>query len=170
MGTFVPAQSFDNELNPVKGWPSPYGLDKSAPIASGSPGAGILKGMCVSLDVNGNFIRGCPNGSMPMFAFPNGSDFDVSSDFGNISGGHLVALVATGAFELQTTEFLGAGLTPNVPLTTELSDAPNIGRLKATTIGSTDMIVGIVSVAAPFKNDHGKMFLQFWPCFLPHRG
>lgn len=167
MGTTVPAQMFDHELNAVKGWPSPYGLDKSGPIAAGQ--SGILKGMCVSLDVNGNFIRGCPNGSMPIFAFPNQSDFDVDSDVGNISGGHLMGLVAAGSFELQTTEFVGAGFAPNVPLTSEQSVALDIGRLKVTTLNSTDMIVGVVSAVGPFKNEFGKQFLQFWPVYMPKR-
>ena len=178
-GTTVPAQMFNHELNAVKGWPSPYGLDKSGPIDPAT--TGILKGMCCSLNSSGNFIRGCPNGAMPIFAIPNQSDFDVDSDYGNISGGNLMGLVAVGSFELQTTEYSGTGFGPNIPLISPATQtsatvgantgSTGPGLLVATVIGNaTDTIVGICSTLAPFTNEFGKLFLQFWPVFIPKRG
>ncbi len=163
-GTITPPQMFDHELNPVKGWPSPYGLDKSGPFASDAEQAAIKAGMVVQLDATGKFTRGCANGAMPIFAFPNGLDFDVASDKGNISGGNLVGLVATGGYELETTEISGAGFAPNVPLTPDATT----GLVKATTIGSADMVVGVCS-GETFTNEFKKTFLRFWPVYMPKR-
>jgi len=166
-GTTVPAQMYDHELNPVKGWPSPYALDKSAEIASGV--LGILAGMCISLDAgSGKWKRGCLNGEMPCFAFQNQGDFDVASDVGNISGGNLTGLVATGGYELETTEYTGSGFTVQIPLTAENTPGGNQGKLKATTIGGTDMIVGICN-RGPVVNEFGKNMIRFWPVYLPKR-
>lgn len=166
-GTNVPAQMFDHELNPVKGWPSPYALDKSAEIATGV--TGILKGMCISLEVaSGKWKRGCLNGEMPCFAFPQQGDFDVDSDVGNISGGVLTGLVATGGYELETTEYTGQGFGVNIPLTAENTPGATQGKLKPTTIGSTDMIVGVCN-RGPAVNEFGKNMVRFWPVYLPSR-
>jgi hypothetical protein len=166
-GTLVPAQSFDHELNPVKGWPSPYALDKSAPAGSGV--TGIAPGMVVSLNSVEKWKRGCANGEMPCFAFPGQNDFDVNGDVGNIIGNNLMALVATGGYELESTEYMGAGFGVNVPLTAHNTADADQGKLKVTTLGSSDMIVGICSKAAPFMNDFRKNVLRFWPVFLPKR-
>ena len=37
-GTIVPGQMFDQELNGVKGWPSPYALDKGVEFTPGQFG------------------------------------------------------------------------------------------------------------------------------------
>jgi hypothetical protein len=162
---------FDHELNAVKGWPSPYALDKSGPMASGEETL-IKAGMVVSLDGTGKFVRGCPNGAMPIFAFPNGGDYDVNSDVGNISGGTLVGLVATGAYELETTEFVGQGFDPNVALTP--ATGGDLGKVAPSDVCGTDMIVGVCSsapFASEFKHQGGAaiMFVRFWPVYLPSR-
>jgi hypothetical protein len=165
-GTIVPAQSFDHELNALKGWPSPYGLDKSAQAGAGV--TGIKAGMVISLNSLEKFKRGCINGEMPIFAFPNQTDFDVDGDRGNIIGGNVMGLVATGGYEFESTEYMGAGFAPNVPLMAHNTADADQGKLKITTLGSSEMIVGICS-KAPYLNDHGKNFLRFWPVFLPKR-
>jgi hypothetical protein len=158
---------YDHELNPVKGWgANMHAVDKHAEIASGVEG--IYAGMCLSLDANGKWVRGCANGAMPGFAFPNQGDFDVSSDVGNISGGNLVCLMAAGAYELESTEFVGSGFAPNVPLTAENVAGDDQGKLKVTTIGSTDMVVGVCS-AEVFQNEWRKNMVRFWPVYLPSR-
>lgn len=167
-GTLTPAQAYDHELNPVKGWPAINALDKHADIADGV--TGIIAGMCVSLDANGKYQRGCANGAMPLFAFQSQNDFDVNSDVGNLSGGVLMALVATGGYELESTEFTGVSFTPNAVLTAENVAGANQGKLKVTTIGhATDMVVGVVSDEGPLTNDHGKTVVRFWPVYMPQR-
>jgi len=171
-GTITPAQMFDHTLDARKGWPSPYALDKSKEIASGE--TGILSGMVVHIDPTTDKIkRGCPfNASwaaMPIFAFPNQHDFDVSSDVGNISGGVLVGLVGVGAYELESTEYTGVGYNPNIPLTVDNTPGATLGKLVATTLNSTDLVVGIVSDKGPLTNENKKTYIRFWPVYLPSR-
>jgi hypothetical protein len=75
--------------------------------------------------------------------------------------------MAAGAFELETTEIVGTGFAPNVPLTSELS-GDDAGKLKVTTINSTDNVVGVCS-ATTFTNEWRKTFMRFWPVYLPSR-
>ena len=166
-GTLTPGQMFDHELNEKKGWPSPYAVDYSAEYASGVTGA--KAGSVVSLDANGQLVRGLnSNGAMAIFLLQNQSDFDVSSDVGNISGGVGSGLVACGAYELQTTEFVTDTYAPNDALTVEnsaLSD--DYGKLKKGTV-YTDPIVGVVS-SGQSDSEHNATtkLLSFWPVWLP---
>ena len=171
-GTYTPAQMFDHTLDARKGWPSPYALDKSKEIATGE--TGIVSGMVVYIDpVTDKIKRGCPwtgsVASMPLFAFPGQNHFDVMSDVGNISGGVLTGLVATGAYELETTEFTGVGFNPNVPLTVSNALDATLGQLMATTLDSTDLVVGVVSDKGPITNEYKKQIVRFWPVYLPYR-
>jgi hypothetical protein len=171
-GTVTPAQMFDHTLDARKGWPSPYALDKSKEIATGE--TGILSGMVVHIDPTTDKIkRGCPYSNswagMPIFAFPNQTDFDVSSDVGNISGGVLVGLVGVGAYELESTEYLSTGYNPNIPLTVENAAGDDLGKLKVTTLDSGELVVGIVSDKGPLTNEYKKTYVRFWPVYLPYR-
>ena len=165
-GTFTPAQMYDHELNPRKGWPSPYAVDYSAAYASGT--TGVAAGMCCSLDANGNFVRGgITAAQMAVFIFQNQTDFDVLSDVGNIAGGVGSGLVACGAYELQTTEFVAGTYPPNTPLTVVNAVGVTQGQL---TIGVpyTDPIVGVVSSGQSDSEHNADIkFLAFWPVYLP---
>lgn len=164
-GTNVPAQMFDFELNQKKGWPSPYAVDYHAAYKSGE--TGVKAGMVVSLDANGEFVRGMNStGAMAIFALQNQADFDVASDVGNVAGGVGSGLVACGAYELQTTEFVTDAYSPNDPLTVESVGADN-GKLKKGTL-YTDPIVGVVS-AGQSDSEHNATIklLAFWPVWLP---
>ena len=50
-----PAQMFDHELNPVKGWPSPYAVDKSLDLDGATS---CNRGMVMSINNNGKFVVG----------------------------------------------------------------------------------------------------------------
>ena len=165
-GTNVPGQMYDHELNVKKGWPSPYAVDYAAEYADGV--SGVNAGMVVSLDANGKFVRGLnADGAMAIFALQNQSDFDVLSDLGNISGGVGSGLVAAGAYELQTTEFIAGDYEPNDPLTVEDTVAADIGKLKVGTL-YTDPIVGVVSAGQTDSEHNASIkFLAFWPVWLP---
>jgi hypothetical protein len=117
-----------------------------------------------------DFILGVVNGYMPLFTFPGEKDFDANSDVGNISGGWLNTLVATGGYELETTEFVAGGTyDPQTSLTG--ATGADIGKLRPTTHGwcGHAMIVGVVSEPGPRTNDHGKDVIRFWPVFCPNR-
>ena len=166
-GTYTPGQMFDFELNQKKGWPSPYAVDYAAAYASGVSGA--QAGSVISLDANGEFVRGLSeDGAMAVFLLQNQTDFDVRSDVGNISGGVASGLVACGAYELQTTEFVAAVYAPNDRLTVENDDtSDDYGKLVAG-VEYTDPIVGIVSAGqTDSEHDASIKLLAFWPVWLP---
>jgi hypothetical protein len=156
---------YDHELNAKKGWPSPYAVDYSAEYADGE--TGVNAGMVISLDSNGEFVRGLSgDGAMAIFALQNQSDFDVLADIGNISGGVGSGLVAAGAYELQSTEFVTDTYAPNDPLTVESAGADD-GKLKKGTLYADD-IVGLVSAGQTDSEHNASIkFLAFWPVFLP---
>ena len=170
--TIDPGQMFDHELNPVKGWFEMAALDKSAPYdQSSSPltdeALTVKAGMVISLHATTKQMRlGLTQvGAMPIFVFQNATDFDVSSDRGNIAGGNAGGLVATGGYELETTEFVADTYAPNDPLTVESAGADK-GKVKKASALYAEDVVGIVSDGQR-KNEHGKQFLKFWPVYLP---
>jgi hypothetical protein len=167
-GTIVPPQMFDHECNVLKGWWHPHALDKSAPLASGEL---VNAGSVVYLDMNGEFRLGLPENSMPMFAWPNSADFDVSADVGNIQSQNMMALPCTGPYELQTTEFDDRYVYhPNDHLA--VWDTQKTGYAAAykgkVFVGNpyTDTICGVVSKGATV-NDFGKQFVSLWTYYLP---
>lgn len=164
-GTYTPAQMYDHELNVKKGWPSPYAVDYSAQYADGE--SGVNAGMVISLDSNGEFVKGLSAaGAMPIFAIQNMSDYDVLSDVGNMAGGVGSGLVAAGAYELQSTEFVTDTYAPNDPLTVEAA-GDDKGKLKKGALYTND-IVGIVSAGQTDSEHNANIkFLAFWPVYLP---
>lgn len=165
-GTIVPAQMFDHMLDPKKGWPSPYALDKAAAPDTGV--TGINAGTGVSLSAStGLLVKGLGvAGAMPMWAFQGQNEFDVNGDVGNIISGVVNCLVATGAYELETTEYSGVSFAVQDPLTLNGS-----GQVVAAAGGitGTDDICGIVSTAGPLTNAYGKQTVRFWPVYMPSR-
>ena len=122
----APAQMFDRRLNPVKGWPSPYALDKAKELTEGDY---TKAGMVMHIDpVTNKFKRGLPGRQMPIYAWCAEGAFDAAgvddgniSNFGNMKG--LSGLVATGAYEVETTEYVsGQSYPPNQPL--KVQDLP----------------------------------------------
>jgi len=166
MGNITPAQMFDHELNPIKGWWDMHALDKRVQI--GTNAVEVQKGMVGYIDPStSTFLLGVVNGYMPLFTFPGENSFDANSDVGNISGGWLNCLVATGGYELETTEFVsGPTYDPQTPLTG--AAAADVGKVTPSAgWAGGDMIVGIVSDQGPRTNDHGKDVIRFWPVFAP---
>ena len=165
----TPAQMYDHRLNPVKAWPSQYALDKSLAIADGE--TNIYAGRVIHIDPTANaFKLGLPANYMPIFCWASQTDFDaIGGDDGNISleGNKkgTSGLVATGAFELQTTEFITGTYAPNTPLTSYQVSGDDLGKV---TEGAfyTDVVCGVVSDGKS-TNAHGKEVVTFWSYFLP---
>jgi hypothetical protein len=157
---------FDFELNQKKGWPSPYAVDYSAAYKAGE--AGVKAGMVVSLDSNGELVRGMSAaGAVAIFALQNQTDFDVLSDVGNVSGGVGSGLVALGAYELQTTEFVADTYAPNDPLTVEAA-GDDKGKLKKASALYAEDVVGVVSTGQTDSEHNATIkLLAFWPVWLP---
>jgi len=166
----TPAQMFDHELNALKGWPSPYAVDKVANLYSGDA---VIAGQVMSLEVGGSFRPGLAVDSVGIFALQNSTDFDVVSDDGGMVGGpggvaRMSGLVALGAYELESTEFDSSKTyNPNALLTSPVPGAANAGRL---TLGTkwTDTVCGVVSDGV-VTNCSAVDVLRFWPTWLPTR-
>ncbi len=165
-----PAQMYQHKLNPLKGWPSPYAIDKAAPIAAGE--VSLINGRVAHLDaVNGAFVAGLGGNNMPIFIWHGQDMFDtVGGDEGNISlygnGKGVNGLVATGAYELQTTEFVaGQTYNTNTPLTAEEAVGADKGKIKPG-VFYTDTVCGVVSDGQS-ANALGVDVVSFWSYFLP---
>lgn len=178
----VPTQMTAHTLDAKKGWPRPNALDFSAvfdPTQLGTlQGLGVeaYAGRCVHLTATG-FKYGCDANKMPMFLI-NGSDHpDVANSGGSganawvpvLPAGVLTALVATGAYELETTELVsGQTYAINEMLTSPLTATDAGGRLSRLFNKDADAGVGVVS-RAKHKNAHGVDCITFWPVYSPFR-
>jgi hypothetical protein len=165
----------DHTLDALKGWPSPYAVDH---VASAASGVTVTAGNVVTLDASGNYVLGFTAATLQgvaMFAFQNSSDPDVANDGGLTSTaagsanawvpvapvGGIMALVATGAYELESTEF-DAAFAPAIGST---MSADTDGELIAGT-AYTHSLCGVVS-AAKSDNSHGVSSIKFFPVYLP---
>ena len=135
-GTNVPPQMFDFELNQKKGWPSPYAVDYSAPLKSGE--TGIRAGMVISLDSNGEIVRGMSAvGAMAIFALQNQAEFVTDT------------------------------YAPNDPLTVEAA-GDDKGKLKKASALYAEDVVGLVSAGQTDSEHNATIkLLAFWPVYLP---
>ena len=184
-------QMYDQALNVLKGYAPTYGLDKQAKLAADLrlESIGAPAGRVVYLTEDGEFALGGAGHTMPIFLVSNSDDRDVSNDgVSPISGirnwvgvnppaaGKMNGLVASGGYELQTTEF-DSDLTyaPNDLLT---ADAEGI-LTNDDVVQYVDWICGVASwheqgkvgdaaaTSASGNNAHGVAVLTFWTYFLP---
>jgi len=174
------AQAYDHTCEPVHGGQAGP-LVKQRPIAVGSLDKAYA-GRVVTLDSSGNFQVG--NGgntkAMPMFLLRGIESPSVYSEGGTawqpVRNGYIgIAAVASGGFELQSTEFnTGATYTPNTTLSADSNGVITTGT------AYTNWIVGVASVyenqenyrpvptQLPVgKNANGKNVLTFWSVYLP---
>jgi hypothetical protein len=164
-----PGQMYDHELNPTKGWPSPYAVDKHGELASVEVVA--YRGMVLSLDANAKLQVGLACGAMPIFALNNSTDFDVVGDDGNLVGGGgsvpmMSGLVAVGGYEVESTEFnADETYAPNQTLTAGAPGDADAGVIKPG-VAYEDTICGVTSDGV-LSNDFAKQVLRFWPVWLP---
>jgi len=182
-----------NYCEPVRGgFAGP--LVKIRPLNSTDAAAGkLVAGRVVTLNSNGEFVAGNGNDKkrMPLFLIMGTNTPSVWSS-GVVDSltrwvpmGHLgegaVALVATGGYEIQSTEYKktdegGSPITynPNDPLTVDGN-----GVLVKSTSPATDWIVGVCSwhenaenikpaaTGPTGVNAHGLQTITFWSVFRP---
>lgn len=164
-------QQFAHTVDVVKGGPVNARLEYTAPVSAEA--TGIYKGSLVSLNEKGEFVLGLSSAkAMPLWSKKNLTDPDVvcGSKDGNgvsitnsITGGQIDAYVATGGFELETTEFVAGTYAANNYLTADAS-----GKVTVTAeapYGAT-AIVGVVSRGIQ-SGIYKTQRLAFWPVFLP---
>lgn len=174
----APIQMTALTLNAIKGWPRDMPLDFAA-VLDPSIAETLPPGSAVHLNASGNYIPGVLAGAMTLFTFQGSQDYDVANYGGNPATdkgvwvgvtptGVIMALVATGAYELVSTNYNTAlSYAPNDHLTSPLATGGGINRgtLTKGTLG-TDDICGVVSRGV-VDNGYGFDAIAFWPVFAP---
>jgi len=171
----------ENGLDVKKGWFDMASLDYAAKL-SPTVTFPVTRGRVVHVDSNGNFVPGAHKTSPAVFLLNGSEDADVSNPGTTAAGnfmhlavaptGKMSGLVATGGYEISTTEFV----TGNTYVPGDLLSAT---RANASTPASTDgrltnydvtqfetPVVGVVSSGAG-KNHNGIQALSFWCVWLP---
>lgn len=161
-------------LNALKGWPQPAAVDFHTEFAATVAAIRdpVPPGAVVHLNSSGFYELGVGNLKvMPLFMFNGSNDPDVVNDGGDASTekgvfvpisptGQAMALVAVGAYELVSTDFMAGTYNPNDPLSS-LTTTANAGKLYVGTM-YTNMIVGFVSRGV-VDNGYGSDAVAFWP-------
>jgi hypothetical protein len=140
-----------------------HDLQFQAPVAAGESWD---RGALISLNSDGELVKGCADGAMPMYAITASEDYDANSEVGGMVGAEPAAWVGSGAFEIYTTEFLATdNYTPNAYLTPATST--DAGKVKLAAAGhSSHLICGQVSQGVKadiYKQD----VLYFWTMNVP---
>jgi hypothetical protein len=172
---------FDHMLNPSKGWSHMAALDFQARI-SANVQYRMRAGQVGHINLAGEIEPGVSLYQMGLFIFQGADDLDVNNQ-GNdqwtpISpSGRVMCLVASGGYELESTEFI-TSLTfqPNNLLRSPVGNTPPdeflSGMLRNDAIPAplygvaAPAIVGVVS-RGRFRNAYGRDVLAFWPRWLP---
>lgn len=165
------------KLDALKGWPNPHAVDFEAKFDPAID-ARVPRGSVCHLNANGLLALGCDDPSknpMPLFVLWSNEDLVVNVPHPSPATtrrtfvpvnptGVGMALVATGAYELVTTQFVPGDYLPNDKLTSPTS-GDNAGRIAPGTLG-TNVICGIVSRGV-VDNGSGYDAIAFWPTVLP---
>lgn len=135
----------------------------------------IYDGTLCSLNAEGKLVKGVTGGTgtnlpMPLFSCTNSYDNGVRMLGYQTFGGQYMTLVATGGYEIETTEFVPGVYNPNDALVPATAD--NLGKVTkaadAVYEGSLP-IVGIVSQG--IRTDESGLEavnrLAFWTVFIP---
>jgi hypothetical protein len=172
---------FEHGLDVKKGWFDMASLDYSAKL--GSVSFDVPRGRVVHLELVGGkevFLPGVSGSHMAIFLLNGGGDADVSNPGTTAGGkfmhqavspsGKLSGLVATGGYEIATTEFddtqtyvpgnlLTAGTSTSVASTGGV--LTNQGAVQY-----VNAVCGVVSSGAS-TNHNGVKTLSFWSVYLP---
>jgi hypothetical protein len=153
------ANMYDHMMNGLKAWPSPWALEKDAPLADLD--VTIYKGRCISLNDDGEFVLGLSGvNALPHIAVRSSDGADVRMSAGNMTGGIMTGLPVTGGFEIETTEFDDEqSYLPNQELTCDEDGLITVGTYYV------DTILGIVSdgvTVGPYRQN----MLRFWTEFV----
>ena len=162
-GTLTPAQDYDHLIEAKAGSDRMHDLHYTAEAASGQDWD---RGALVSLNAAGALVTGCGDHDMPMWAINATDDFDVDSDIGNFISNKIACWVATGGYELFTTEYKTTEtFAPNDLLTAGLTTDLGLVKL-AETAHSDAVVVGCVSSGVA-TDVYSQSILNFWPIFIP---
>lgn len=176
----APNLMYEHTLNAIKGWFQPAALDFDA-VVSANVTVDLPAGRVVHLNAVGEFQTGVEGTHMGIFLLQGTDAADVANDGTTLAGNFMhqaimptgvnSGLVATGAYELESTEFNSAlDYPPNQCLTATINDAnATTGGRLTTGTAYTNNICGVVSRGV-YTNAHGISVLAFWPVWLPEDG
>ena len=162
-GTLRPAQDYDHLITVVSGSNSMHDLQFEA---QAGPNQTFVRGSFVrtSTAVPPLLIKGGVNAFMPLWAINAAGDFDVNGDKGNFIDNKVGCWVATGGYEVFTTEFVAGTYAPNALLTWS---AGSPGKVTASPTNYNDNdVVGCVSKGVT-TDVYGQIVLNFWTLFVP---
>ena len=181
-GTLTPGQMYDHTEVELSGRSMMYPLDFNAP-SDFNETIPVMQGGVCTVSAAGKIVTGLGDGvantaqdgitPMALIAMQGRDEYDANSDVGNFSGGVQGLLVASGGYEIQTTEFVqesgGSPVTylPNEPLT--FATGEDRGKIaKAGDKYSLVQVIGVVSKASDGNlNEYNKPVLDFWTVFCP---
>lgn len=137
----------------------------------------IYDGTLISLNSSGQFIKGCGVGDginlpMPMWALKNTTDAGVTQWGNNAFSGSYNGLVATGGYEIETSEFDSTKTyAVNDAVVPDAITAGRVTKATEDVYGETP-VVGIVSAACSasaltVNGETGTTTLRFWSVFIP---
>jgi hypothetical protein len=166
-------------LDVKKGWFDMAALDYDAKLSSAVT-FDVPRGRVVHVDSTGAFRPGAHNTGVAVFLLNGSTDADVSNPGTTASGnfmhraiaptGKMSGLVATGGYEIASTEFDSSrSYTPGDLLTAVASNsnATTGGRITNESVTQyVTPVVGVVS-SGKAKNHNGVEALSFWTVWLP---
>lgn len=175
----APDLMFEHGLDVKKGWFDMASLDYSAKL-SPSISFDVKRGRVVHVDASGNFVPGVSKTNVAIFLLNGSTDADVANPGTTAGGkfmhlavaptGKLSGLVATGGYEISTTEFdADQSYEPGDLLTATTTATPASTDGVLTNDGVVqyvDPVVGVVSSGAT-TNHNGIQALSFWSVWLP---
>jgi len=130
-------------------------------------GESFNRGALVSLDSDGNLVAGAGSHKMPMWAKNSSDDYDVSAQAGGFTGDEPGCYVATGGFELYTTEYVAGTYVPGSTLLAAAT-GDDAGKVTAAAAQySDDDVIGCVSKGTQEDESYNQDVLYFWPTFIP---
>lgn len=166
-------------LDVKKGWFDMASLDYSAKLSSAVT-FDVSAGRVVHIDSAGNFRPGAHQTGVALFLLQGSTDADVSNPGTTASGnfmhraisptGKMNALVATGGYEIASSEFDTAQTyVPGQLLTAIASDSNATTGGRITNVSVTQFVTPVVGVVSSgkTKNHNGAFALSFWTCWLP---
>lgn len=188
----APEQMFTHGLDVKKGWFDMASLDYAAKLSADVDFV-VKRGRVVHVDSNGNFVPGVHQTNVAIFLLNGSEDADVSNPgWGQGQGvggsnatqtpanfmhiaiaptGKMSGLVATGGYEISSTEFVETETTyvPGQLLTATTSASPAATDGRLTNEGVTQFVTPVVGVVSSgvATNHNGISALSFWCVWLP---
>lgn len=179
----APDLLFEHGLDVKKGWFDMASLDYSAKLSS-TVEYPVKRGRVVHVGADGTFVPGAHNTNVAIFLLNGSEDADVSNPGTTAAGnfmhqavaptGKLSGLVATGGYEISSTEYDATKTyTPGDLLTAAQSLSNSaVGGVLTNAVGQNAVrqfvnpVVGVVSSGSA-RNHNGINAISFWCVWLP---